>query len=367
MVRFAAAVSIAVAHLTQPFFSEGWPLLVDKAKAGLVALFLMSGIVIRYVTVLRKGRIEDYWVDRASRVYSVVIPSLLFTVVASYAALAINPGYFEPRWGVDMPNPLLRIFLNLTFLAQSWKFTLSPFDNEPFWTLSYEVFYYAMYAVLLYLTGIRRWFWFVLLGALAGPHILLLLPLWLFGCWLHDLYQRFRIANISARVLHLIFLATGLTGLLAVPFCVQLMIAAKNVVTRLFLAHGHQPVNLHWAYVYYTIGLPMGFILLWSMLLLDRVRVNDKAAWISSIRLLSEATFPIYLIHFPLFVLIASLVPYDRHNSWFKLGMLALVIAISASLARPTNHFKNYLRDLMKRHLMGGKGLEPAKALGGAD
>ncbi len=364
IVRFLAAVSIAVAHLTQPFFSLGWPLLIDKARAGLVALFLMSGIVIRYVTVLRRGRIQDFWVDRASRVYSVVIPSLLFTIVASYAARGVNPGFYNQHWGGDMSNPVLRIFLNLIFFAQSWNFTYAPLSNEPFWTLSYEVFYYAMYAVLLYLAGVRRWFWFLLLCVLAGQHILLLLPLWLFGCLLHDLYQRFRVPTTNALKLHIGFLAAGIAGFFTMPLLVSLLIGAKNMVTRIFLAHGHQPVNLHWAYIYYAIGLPMGFILLWSMLLLDRLRVNDKAPWIKSIRILSEATFPIYLIHFPLFVLIASLFPYDRHNSWFKLGMLASVIAISVALAQPTNHFKNYLRDLMRKHFQGHKNLASAKVAG---
>ena len=353
VLRFAAAVSIALAHLTQPFFSKGWPLLIDKAKVGLVALFLMSGIVIRYVTVMRRGRIQDFCVDRASRVYSVVIPSLLFTIVASYAARAANPAYYNANWGADMSHPVWRIFVNLIFFAQSWNWTYAPLSNEPFWTLSYEVFYYAIYAVLLYFGGFKRWFWFVALCILAGQHIVLLLPLWLFGCVLHDMYQRFRAPSISAVRLHLGFLGAGLTGVVVMPYLVRLIIAAKNVVTRLFLAHHHRPVNLHWAYIYYAIGLPLGFGLLWSMLLLERLRVNDKTSFARAVRVLSEATFPIYLIHFPLFVLIAAIIPYNRYNSWFKLGMLALLIVISVPLAQPTSRFKNYLRDLIKRHWLG--------------
>lgn len=349
VMRFAAAVSIALAHLTQPFFSEGWPLLVDKAKAGLVTLFLLSGIVIRYVTVMRRGRIQDFWVDRVSRVYSVVIPSLLFTIAASYAARAASPAYYNEHWGADMSHPMLRIFLNLVFFAQSWNWTYAPLSNEPFWTLSYEVFYYAMYGVLFYLAGLRRWFWFILLCILAGQHILLLLPLWLFGCLLHDLYQRFRRAGTNTARLHLAFLAAGTAGFFAIPVVVRWMIAAKNVGTRIFLSHHHQPINLHWAYIYYAIGVPTGFVLLWSMLLLDGLRINDKAKWVKTIRILSEATFPIYLLHFPLFVLIASVIPYDRHNGWFKLGMLLLVVVIAVFLAEPTNQLKNYLRDCLRK------------------
>jgi len=367
VIRFSAAVGIAVAHLTEPFFSVGWPLLIDKAKAGLVALFLLSGMVIRYVTMLRKGEGRDFVVDRVSRVYSVVLPALAFTIVASYIARAASPGFYNSHWGADMGHPILRIFLNLIFFAQSWNWTYAPLCNEPFWTLSYEVFYYAMYGVLLYLGGARRWIWFVVLCILAGQHILLLLPLWLFGCLLHDLYQRFRASQIVPFRLHAGFLAAGVAGYFGLPLLVRLLIWAKNFATRFFLEHHHQPVNLHWAYIYYAIGVPLGFILLWSMLLLERVKVNDKTSVVRSIRTLSEATFPIYLIHFPLYVLIACLYPYDRHNSWFKLGMLALVLLISILLARPANQFKNYLRDIMHKRFMPEKYVRdprPASAAG---
>jgi len=366
VVRFSAAVGIALAHLTQPFFSSGWPLLVDKAKSGLVALFLLSGMVIRYVTVVRKGEGRDFAVDRVSRVYSVVLPALLFTIVASYIARAVNPGFYGPLWGADMDRPVLRIFLNLIFFAQSWNWTYAPLCNEPFWTLSYEVFYYAMYGVLIYFTGTKRWVCFALLCLLAGQHIILLLPLWLFGCLLHDLYQKLRSASIDPLRLHLGFLAVGLSAWPLLPALVRATIAGKDVITRLFLAHHRQPVNLHWAYVYYAIGIPMGFGLLWSMLLLDRVRMNDKTSVVRSIRTLSEATFPIYLIHFPMFVLIASVLPYDRQNAWFKLGMLAFVVAISILLAKPTNRFKNFLRDLLHKRFVAPQVLRSTDTVGAA-
>lgn len=350
VIRFASAVGIAVAHLTQPFFSTGWPLLVDKAKAGLVALFLLSGFVIRYVTIIRKGEPRDFVIDRVSRVYSAVLPALLFTIVASYVARAVNPMFYNANWGDTMSRPLLRIFLNLIFFAQSWNFTYSPLSNEPFWTLSYEVFYYAMYGVLIYMGGVKRWIAFVVLCILAGQHIMLLLPLWLFGCVLHDVYQKLRVVKLAPVRLQLSLLVVAIVGVLTAPFVVRTLISAKNLVTRIFLAHHHQPVNLHWAYVYYAIGIPLGYAMLWSMLLLDHVRMQDKTSLVKSIRVLSEATFPIYLIHFPLFVLIAAIYPYDRGNSLFKLGMLALVLLISVSLAKPTNHFKNFLRDLMHKY-----------------
>src|ERR1700744_5474171 len=351
VLRLASAIVIAGVHLTQSCFSVGWPNLTDEGKPALVMLFLLSGLVIRYVTVIRRGRMTDFWVDRISRVYSVVVPALVFTIVASYLAMRINPAYYMPNWGDASSRPLLRIGLNLIFMAQSWNLTFDPFSNTPFWTLSYEVFYYVFYAVAFYLVGIRRAFWLVIAAVLAGQHILLLLPLWLIGCLTQDIYQRARDPKIPLRKLNLIFLAAGAGGAVLVPAAVKLLIYLKGFVTRFFWAHHHAPINLHWAYAYYAEGLPTVFLLLWMMLLFERLKVAEKAVWVQWVRLLSEATFPLYLLHFPLYVLIVAIFPNERANVPFKLGMLVLCVTISALLAKPTVHFKNYLRDLLRRYV----------------
>lgn len=351
VLRLASAIVIAGVHLTQPFFSIGLPNLTDDGKPALVMLFLLSGLVIRYVTAIRRGRMTDFWVDRISRVYSVVVPALVFTIVASYVAMRVNPGYYMSNWGGNSSNPLLRIGMNLIFMAQSWNLTLVPFSNTPFWTLSYEVFYYVFYAAAFYLAGIRRAFWLVIAAVLAGQHILLLLPLWLIGCLAHDVYQRARDPKISMKKLNLGFLAVGVGGAVLVPATFRLLIYLKAFLTRFFWAHHYAPINLHWAYIYYAEGMPTVFALLWAMLLFERLKVSEKATWVQWVRLLSEATFPLYLLHFPLYVLIVAIFPNERANAWFTLSMLVLCVGVSALLAKPTVHFKNYLRDLLRRYV----------------
>jgi peptidoglycan/LPS O-acetylase OafA/YrhL len=350
VLRLACAIVIASVHLTQPFFSSRGPNLTDYGKPALVMLFLLSGLVIRYVTAMRRGKAQDFWVDRISRIYSVVVPALGFTIIASYLAMRVNPTYYMPHWGASTNHPFLRTAANLTFMAQSWNLTMAPFSNEPFWTLSYEVFYYAFYAAGLYLAGTRRIFWLLIIALMAGQHILLLLPLWLIGCLAHEIYQRARDPQISLRNLNLVFLTAGVAGAVLVPAAFQFTIYLKGFVTRFFWAHHHAPVNLHWAYVYYKEGIPVVFLLLWAMVLFDRMKVAEKAAWVKWVRLLSEATFPLYLLHFPLFVLLAAAFPAQCAHAWFRFGMLAIAITIAAFLARPTVEFKNYLRDLLRKY-----------------
>jgi peptidoglycan/LPS O-acetylase OafA/YrhL len=79
--------------------------------------------------------------------------------------------------------------------------------------------------------------------------------------------------------------------------------------------------------------------------------MSETAAWVKWVRLLSEATFPLYLLHFPLYVLMVAIFPNERANSWFKVGMLVVCVTVSALLARPTVQFKNYLRDILRKYV----------------
>lgn len=351
VLRLASAIVIAAVHLTQSYFSLGWRDLTEDGRPALVMLFLLSGLVIRYVTVIRRGRMTDFWVDRISRVYSVAVPALVFTIIASYIAMRVSPAYYIHNWGVNSSRPLFRIGINLIFMAQSWNLTFYPFANTPFWTLSYEVFYYIFYAVTFYLGGIRRSFWLVIAAVLAGQHILVLLPLWLLGCAAHDIYQRARNPKISFRILNLLFLSLAVIGWFLMSALLTLFIYLKGFVTRFFWMHHHAPINLHWAYFYYVEGVPTVFGLLWLMLVFERLKIEEKASWVKWVRLFSEATFPLYLLHFPLYVLIVAMFPNVRANAWLRLGMLVLCIAMSTLLAKPTVLFKNSLRDLLRKYV----------------
>jgi hypothetical protein len=154
--------------------------------------------------------------------------------------------------------------------------------------------------------------------------------------------------KISFKKLNLIFISLAVGGAFLVPAILRLLLYLKGFVTRFFWAHHYAPINLHWAYLYYVEGVPTVFGLLWAMLVFERLKVAEKAGWV---RLLSEATFPLYLLHFPLYVLIVAIFPNERANAWFKLGMLVLCVALSAQLAKRTVHFKNYLRDLLRKYV----------------
>jgi peptidoglycan/LPS O-acetylase OafA/YrhL len=360
MVRFGAAVMVAFGHVTQEFFSTGWPNLTLYAVEAVGVFFVLSGFVIRYVTRMKYARIGEYWIDRASRMYSVVIPAILFTLFADGLTKHINAGYYLANWGKYTDHPISRLVQNLLFTSQFWSRSTRLFSNGPLWSLSYECLYYAIYGCAFYLRGPLRWIAVIGLIVLGGPHIAFLLPLWLLGCGLYEIYAwlvtpgRAGAGFRRARV-HLGFAAVAVLGIALWQPASNACYSAYMGITHLLIAHQHHPVEVFWLMrFYYRVGLPAAFLMLWGLVAIDGVRVDAKAPWVRGVRVLAEGTFPLYVVHFPLYVLIASLIPYDHGNPVPKIAMLLAAITFGVLLAFPTNHLKDAMRNRLRNWFLPG-------------
>lgn len=359
---------VAFGHVTQEFFSTGWPNLTLYAVEAVGVFFVLSGFVIRYVTRMKYARIGEYWIDRASRMYSVVIPAILFTLVADGLTKHIDAGYYLANWGKYTDHPISRLVQNLLFTSQFWSRSTRLFSNGPLWSLSYECLYYAIYGCAFYLRGPLRWIAVIGLIVLGGPHIAFLLPLWLLGCGLYEIYAWLVTPGRSgsgfrrARV-HLGFAAVAVLGIALWQPASKACYLAYMGITHLLVAHQHHPVEVFWLMrFYYRVGLPAAFLMLWALVAIDGVQVNAKARWVRSVRVLAEGTFPLYVVHFPLFVLISALVPYDHGNPVPKLAMLLAAIAFGALLASPTNRIKDAMRNRLRNWFLPGDRMPAARS-----
>ena len=353
VVRFGASITVAVGHITQRFFSTSWPDLTTHAVESVGIFFVLSGFVIRYVTRLKYARIGEYWIDRASRIYSVVIPAILFTVLADWIALRVNPVYFLAHWGQYMDHPVQRLLQNVLFTSQFWSRSTALFSNGPFWSLSYECLYYAIYGCAFYLRGALRWITVLGLIVLGGAHIALLFPLWLLGCVVYEIYVRLTLRGTGWRT-HFSFAALAAAGVLLWLPVVAMIFGWKNGMTRFLWLHHLRPPNLHWMLDYYRVGIPAAFLMLWLLVAVHGLRVEARSRWVRSIRILAEGTFPLYVIHFPLYVLVASVIPYDRGNPVAKIAMLLAAIAFGVLLAFPTNRLKDAMRNRLRDWFLPG-------------
>jgi peptidoglycan/LPS O-acetylase OafA/YrhL len=361
LVRFSAALMVASGHLTQHYFSNGWRDYTGHAVEAVGVFFVLSGFVIRYVSRLKYGKIGEYWIDRASRIYSVLLPAIGFTLVVYWIAIGINPGYYLPNWGLFSNSLLVRLALNLSLTSQLWSRTVNFLCNAPLWSISYEGLYYAIYGCAFYLRGAWRWITVLGLIALGGAHIALLFPLWLLGCVVYEIYVRLTLRG-TGWLTHLFFAALTAAGVLLWRPVVAMIFGWKSGMTRFLWVHHLRPPNLHWMLDYYRVGIPAAFLMLWLLVAVHGLRVEARSRWVRGIRILAEGTFPLYVVHFPLYVLVASVIPYDHGNPVAKIAMLLAAIAFGVLLAFPTNHLKDAMRNRLRDWFLPGDRMPAARS-----
>jgi peptidoglycan/LPS O-acetylase OafA/YrhL len=194
-LRFGAAFTVFVSHWAAGRYSGGyfWRLM-PYGRTAVLVFFVLSGFVIAWVTETRERTFEEYALSRFARLYSVMIPAFVVTAVLDHIGIAIDPGLYGPELRLSPVQYLLGYALSAVFLGESWNLAVLPGGNIPFWSLNYEAWYYVLFGVALFLRGRHRAVAVAAGALLAGPRILLLLPVWLMGlsAW------RWR-ATISAR------------------------------------------------------------------------------------------------------------------------------------------------------------------------
>jgi peptidoglycan/LPS O-acetylase OafA/YrhL len=354
IVRFLAALTVAVGHLSEGYFTTGWsPVLMNFAVGAVSVFFILSGFMIRYVTRVKYGDLRRYTVDRFARIYSVVLPALALTIVFGLLAAHFNYTYYYANFGkssgrttshIHLLQSLLlqswfrdglRIFGTITMLSQSWFQDLVPLTNNPFWSLSYECVYYALFGIFLYLRGARQMLSWAVVFLLIGPTVFLMFPIWLLGAAAYDAYEE----GVWKRSSILKLAGFSLLSIAGVH-------GSHAIVDRL---HLHR-FNIN------RVVLSMDFVAIATVAILlpiciaaRNLHVSEQHPVVRAIRRVAAATFPLYLIHFPLFVLAAAIVPYPHASLLSKLVLLATALALSIALAGLCDKLKDDLRGALMR------------------
>lgn len=186
LVRFLAALVVFLSHLTSNDINSAFPW-VPWGHEAVVVFFVISGYVIGHVSATREHLPVEYAAARLGRLYSVVIPALILTVVLDKVGMAFSPEmYSEP----NHQNSLLRLIVNAVFAQQVWNLTVEPLSNGPFWSLSFEFWYYCFFGASFFLRGQKRIFVTAALLLCAGPRISAFYSLWLLGLCSHRMSGR---------------------------------------------------------------------------------------------------------------------------------------------------------------------------------
>jgi peptidoglycan/LPS O-acetylase OafA/YrhL len=340
IVRVLASMVVAFGHLTQPYFSTGWKDRTIYAKACVGVFFILSGFVIRYVTCRRPRTFGHYIADRASRIYSVAIPALLFTFFIDKVLRSARPDFYLV-WSNHGTSRAVALLANLAFCGELWGHPIKALLNLPYWSINYEVLYYIAYGCYFYLHGWTRWISVALVALISGPFVIGLFPLWILGCLLHDVYKDWCKRGIEMRN------SARLLWIPAIWLLAALLLPAQlQAIDTPLTLHHHHPLALELPASTVLFGFVWGVLFINILAVARRFNITAQNRTDRVIRFISEGTFPIYLVHFPLYLLISALIPYDHSHVFPKLMMFFAAVLIGIFAGPLCNWLKLKLRSL---------------------
>jgi len=194
-------------HAKYEHLDGGWIGTIGRfGHEAVMIFFVLSGFVIAYISQVKEDTPGLYFKSRFARLYSVAIPALFITLVLDYFGSRAAPElYVWPYYQAS--EPVHRFLVNLLFVNQLWFENVRAFSNGPYWSLSYEFWYYVIFAAAFYYTGAKRFFFTAAACLIAGPKILLLFPIWLMGVACFHLSQKLHISLLPALLLTVMPLA----------------------------------------------------------------------------------------------------------------------------------------------------------------
>ncbi|MDB5711498.1 MAG: acyltransferase family protein [Sphingomonas bacterium] len=330
MIRGLAAVEVAIGHLRAFFFVD-----YEQSHGGLMArifytvsglhheavmiFFVLSGFLVggSIIRLNRSGkwRWQNYLLRRLCRLWIVIIPALLLTLIWDSLGARLNPagyqGAFYPQLlsGPIAGNDLsLKAFVgNLLFLQRIVVHCFGT--NGPIWSLANEFWYYLLFplglqVVLRKESLLARAAAVVLLGAiyaLLPASILLYGSVWLFGV-LAFLALDHPATSRSA--------SHWLVGVVALIALVAALLASR-------------------ARLHFDNDFVIGAAFAIALPFMARVGASSRAYRRTGFAL-SEMSYTLYLVHFPLlaFAYFTLAAPGQWQFSLISIAMFAGILLL---------------------------------------
>ncbi|WP_432377764.1 acyltransferase family protein [Duganella sp. P38] len=360
LVRVLAAGAVILYHSNLRLLTADKLPFSQHGHAAVMVFFVLSGYVIAHIAQQRENTPLEYWASRLSRFYALAIPTVLLTPLLDLAGQAMAPQFYDGAtthgWAA------LRIATSLTFLNEVWLASIMSFSNVPYWSLCYEFWYYALFAILAFVRGRARWYWAGAVALLLGPKIMLLAPVWALGV----LLQRWRRLQ-----------QTG-------PAAGALLFLGSLPAYGLFHAYGLTETGSDWLRqligpaLHHKMAFSKFFLTDYLLALIVACNfvgmraiapyVGKPLLWAGpAIRLLAGYTFSAYLLHQPLLQFYAALFNGDPRQPWFYLATMAATLASIVAIGSVTEGRRHYWRAVVRAALLrwtasgwAPRGLAPA-------
>lgn len=333
--RFIAALVVFLAHFGLHRIGGGALWQVNPYGHQAVAFFfVLSGFVIAYTVDQRERNAADYALARATRLYSVALPAVLLTVALDTLGSHVNPAAYSAEWGYAVDFSFQRFFTSLTYTNELWTLSVRQGSNAAYWSMGYEAPFYVIFGLALFTP--ERWRLAAVAASLllAGPSIVVALPVWLAGVWAWRISQR---DAVSPRAGLWMFLGSLLAW-----------VAYEAIVSRTGrpLIEGNA--------LFKRKEILQDYILT-PLFMLNIIGFNAAAQWLGgpllrharAIRWAAGATFTLYLCHLPLAQFLVSMAPWPvndlRSRALVLLGTLGAVFLLAQVTERPKHAWRRLI------------------------
>lgn len=331
ILRIVAAIVVFTDHCAEFWYPRFTRVTSHLAHSAVVVFFVLSGYVIAYTASTKERDLRPFAVSRLSRLYSVVLPALLLTFILQSVGQVINPQFYAQS---SRPLDGGRYLFTALFLQSIWTFSATPPNNGPFWSLSYEFWYYALFGVLVLVrVGRLRYCLASILVLIVGPNILLLMPCWILGVVLF-LKGGIFVSRISSP--KLTFAIAIVVMLATISFLPPFPYRIGQVgfwFSSSFLSD-------------WVTALTVGA----AIIAFNALNLSPPEELLAAcIRGCAGHTFSLYLYHFPLIAFATATVPFDQSNFWQVSAVVGCIILIVLFLSSITEGQRFRLKGAIDR------------------
>jgi len=294
LLRYFAALMVYLFHAGH-FARYKLPFFGTYGGLGVAVFFVLSGFVIAFSSTGKRRDIVDYFIARFARLWSVALPAILLTLVldtlgqwlalSAYAPMQPYPAY---KWVAA--SGITALFLNEIWFLDIWLGT-----NGPFWSLSYEFWYYAIFATLIYFRGWQRLAMAGLVIGFAGPGIIIAFPVWLLGVGLFHLLRKHAAAGRT-------LLGLGALLVSVASLTLYVMMGGSKIFTALPIVYplvDLKPWGINFWPQSYVVGLLIA-LNIYGFARMQQVFRNPSEKVVRLVRTTAETSFGLYLFHYPL-------------------------------------------------------------------
>jgi len=334
-LRICAALSVLIYHVYFHWLpADKITIAFDRiSHTAVIVFFVLSGYVIAYSTSKKNNSANDYFIARFSKLYSVVLPALILTGIAEYFIKVFSP---ELMLNYGRNQSVSHYIISTLFCNEIWFYSAAPQLNMPLWSLSFEFWYYVIFGFFHYRKFQKKYPLLAIAACLvAGPKILLMMPIWLFGYFAYKIPYR----SIPNRFVnwYVIMISISFT------FVLVYFVKPLSDLGTYPLVYASQFLT-DW-----MIGAAIAIGLYFLPTTDARAKMSNTAL---IIRKIADLTFPLYVLHLPLIVLWDTFLKLDTdisQNIWKPIiGVLILSGLIGVLLEKCKYLYIGFFSRLLK-------------------